>query len=437
VPAGGSYDVRAGMREFYESPAPLHLVSSLWHFRDANWWPDWPTSAENLMKFYSDSGGPTTDGVISFTPTVLESVLDITGPISMEEDYGVTFTSENCEETLRNIIEEEAGHVDPAKAQQENKDVTEPKKIIGDLMDKLVKKIGTDFDRYKLIELIGVASDNLKEKQILFYFTDKELQKEIEKRGWGGEVKETDRDYLSVVNTNIAGRKSDKKIKQEIDHKAIIKQDGSIVNEVKIKRHHTGDKNTPYYGERNVNWIRIYVPEGSEFMEAKGFDNRPDDVYFDTPENNWKKHPLVEKQQNSLRSFDNNDKASIYNTGIYGDADKTVIAGWFMLDPGEVKTITLKYKLPFKFIKEKKKEDGFFGKVQQIMDSEQKEFYPYSLYVQKQAGAKPDSSKMESEIVFPDDYSIVWRYPEDKEYKKNHYKSFLNNDQYWAILLER
>ncbi|MFW5888129.1 MAG: DUF4012 domain-containing protein [Patescibacteria group bacterium] len=439
VPAGGSYDVRAGMREFYESPEPLHLVSSLWHFRDANWWPDWPTSAENLMKFYSDSGGPTTDGVISFTPTVLESVLDITGPISMEEDYGVTFTSKNCEETLRNIIEKEAGHVDPAKARRENRDVTEPKKIIGDLMDILVKKIGADFDRDKLIELIGATSDNLQEKQILFYFTDKELQKEIEKRGWGGEIKETDRDYLSVINTNIAGRKSDKKINQEIEHKATIKQDGSIVNEVKIKRHHTGDKNTPYYGERNVNWMRVYVPEGSEFMEAKGFDNRPDEVYFDSPENDWEKHSLVEKQQSSMKEMDSS-KAKVYNTEIYDNANKTVIAGWSMLDPGESEIITLKYELPFKLVKEKKnknKKKGFSEIAKEMISPEEKELYPYSLYIQKQPGIKTDSSTVKSEVIFSDRYSVIWNYPKGAENKEKKYEASLNSDQYWAVLLEK
>jgi hypothetical protein len=435
VPEGGSYDVRAGMREFYKSPKPLHLVDSLWHFRDANWWPDWPASAENLMKFYSDSGGPTTDGVISFTPTVLEKILEVTGPIDMEEEYGVTFTSDNCEEALRNIIEKEAGHINPEKVRRENKDVTNPKRVIGDLMDKLIKKISADFDRDKLIKLIEVVSDSLKEKQMLFYFTDKELQKEVQKRGWGGEIKKTDRDYLSVINSNIAGRKSDKKITQKIQHKAVIKKNGSIVNEVKIKRHHTGDKKIPYYGERNVNWMRVYVPAGSKLKEIEGFDDRPDEIYFDSPENKWKDHPLLEKQQHSMEVVDDKN-IKIYNTEIYGEANKTVIAGWSILDPGETHTISLKYELPFKFVK-KDKQEGFTGMAKQIMNPERKELYPYSLYIQAQAGVKPNSSEIESELVFPDDYSIVWKYPEKIKTKKMRYENSLDTDRYWAVLLEK
>jgi hypothetical protein len=436
VPAGGSYDVRAGMTEFYESPEPLHLISPLWHFWDANWWPDWPTSARNLMKFYSDSGGPTTDGVISFTPTVLERILEVTGPIDMEEDYGVTFTSDNCEEELRSIIEKEAGHTDKSKKDPEEKDTTKPKKIIGDLMNEMNRKIVADFNRKKLIELIGAVSSSLEEKQMLFYFTDEELQEEVEKRGWGGKLKNTDRDYLSVINSNIAGRKSDKKITQRIHHKARIKADGSIVNEVRIKRRHTGSKNTPYYGERNVNWMRVYIPEGSELIDAEGFNDRPDEVYFDSPDKEWEEHPLVNKQRDSMRTTQDG-RVKVYNTEIYGDADKTVIAGWSMLDPGETKTITLKYELPFEFVKKENKKENFSDIAQKIITPEQKELYPYSLYIQKQPGMRPDDSRIESEIIFPDDYSMMWKYPEDREDGKTYYENSLNSDRYWAVLLEK
>ena len=57
------------------------MIAPQWYFWDANWWADWPTSANKLMWFYEKSNGPTVDGVVSFTPTVMEELLKIIGPI--------------------------------------------------------------------------------------------------------------------------------------------------------------------------------------------------------------------------------------------------------------------------------------------------------------------------------------------------------------------
>jgi hypothetical protein len=105
TPGGGSYDTAGGMRRLVQAPEPLWLISPLWHFWDANWWPDWPTTAKKLEWFYEKSDGPTVDGVISFTPTVIEKMLKAIGPIDMTEEYGVIIDSENFWETVQTITE--------------------------------------------------------------------------------------------------------------------------------------------------------------------------------------------------------------------------------------------------------------------------------------------------------------------------------------------
>jgi len=52
APGGGSYDVEAGMLDKIIAPHPLQLIAPQWYFWDANWWADWPTSANKLMWFY-------------------------------------------------------------------------------------------------------------------------------------------------------------------------------------------------------------------------------------------------------------------------------------------------------------------------------------------------------------------------------------------------
>lgn len=434
APEGGTYDLEAGMTDLIRAPEPLHLVDPLWHFWDGNWWPDWPTSARNLMDLYEDSGGETVDGVISFTPAVLQRILAITGPIELEGEYELTIGPDNCEETLRNIIEEEAGHLEPSSVQErEEKDTTNPKKIIGILLDEIITRISDDLDKKKIIALATAANASLEEKHILFYFSDEALQEQVEKRGWSGKIKESKRDYLSVINTNIAGQKSDKKIKQDIFHQAIIEDDGTVIDKVRIERTHTGKKETAYYGARNVNWMRIYVPEGSKLLKAEGFDGRPAEVYFEDPLDDWDTHPVLEKQNRTLNIHESG--VSVYNTEVYGKANKTVFGDWMILDPGETKVVELEYELPFKLKKGKVREEESAG----LFRGEDLELYPYSIYIQKQAGVKPDSVQVESGIVLPREYSFVWKYPEGLKQQQGSLtqKSGLNTDKYWAVLLKK
>jgi hypothetical protein len=312
IPKGGSYDVDGSLNRLIPAPEPLQLVTDRWYFRDSNWWPDWPTSAEKLMWFYEASGGPTVDGCISFTPEVLASVLDITGPLDMTEDYGIIITKENFWDNIRKSIEEE-------KKLDDNK----PKKIINDLFEKIIEKLPGSLDQEKLTNFLISTRDNLKSKDILFYFKDSLLQEEVEKRSWGGRIKDTNNDYLSVINTNIAGGKSDRQIEQEINHQVEILDDGTVIDTLKIVRKHTGASSQYFYGNRNVNWIRVYVPLGSRLIEASGFE-KPSEIYFEHPPANWEKDELIKQEENYARVDPDSD------TRIYQENNKTVFANWSM-----------------------------------------------------------------------------------------------------------
>ncbi len=429
APGGGSYDTEAGLYERIISPEPLHLVNPLWHFWDANWWPDWEKSAKKLMWFYEKSDGSTVDGVIAFTPTVIERILAVIGPIDMSQDYGVIIDAEKFWLTTQEIAESSF-----AKATE---DKHEPKKIIGDLMNKIVEELPNRLNpadaealagkKDTFIDLIKAIEESLSQKHILFYFTDNELQNKAADLGWDGKVKQTNWDYLMVVNTNIAGGKSDKKIKEVINHSAEVLADGTIINTVVIKRTHTGIKREPFCGVRNVNWMRIYAPIGSELIEARGFD-RPDEIYFEEPEESW--------QTDSDLYFETT--AQIHwpsGTKIYNESWKTVFANWTMVDPGETITIYLKYKLPFKLEKTNESRN-IIEQIENYLNPEQKLLYPYALLAQKQSGSI--ASEINSVLKLPNNFNIVWQYPDGLAVTVDGWdiSDSLEEDKYWAVILE-
>lgn len=429
VPKGGTYDTEAGLLDKIESPEPLWLVNPRWYFWDSNWFPDWKKSARNIAWFYEKSDGPSVDGVISFTPTVLEKLLEVIGPVYLEE-YDLEITADNFWDLVQVIVEEKSMIIEEGDEISEVQN-TQPKKIIGDLMFKIIEEMPKRLNSQRIFTLLQTFDSLLTQKQILFYFNDKKLQEVVEDNNWAGRIKETTGDYLSVINTNIAGQKTDRLISQTIDHSSQIQSDGSIINTVRIYRQHQGIKRQEFTGVRNVNWLRVYVPLDSEFISAEGF-SQPDSSYFDYPEEDWLKLDILKNEREAKTD-------SLSLSKIYNEDGKTVLANWTMLDPGENQTLVFKYKLPFNFYDfitpptwQNKLKEMFKGQSTKLLD--------YSLLIQKQAGDLYTS--FSTELTLPkNNFLNLWHYPDNKDYDSNNgwqYNGNLQSDKYfnslWQIL---
>jgi hypothetical protein len=327
VPGGGTYDLEAGMRDFIAAPAPLQLLRSRWFFWDANWWPDWPLTARKLMQFYEKSDGPTVDGVIALTPSVMERFLQIIGPIDLSEAYGQVIDHHNFWDITQ------------ALAERKPDETKRPKQIIGDLFAAIIEQAPDRLDRAMIFELLRAGLDLCDEKHILLYFKDQSAERKLAEYGWSGEVKQSLGDYLLAVNSNIGGAKSDREVVQNISHTLEVQADGTILATTKLVREHRAIRGTEFTGQRNVNWFRLYVPEGAELVSALGF-RQPDAGYFKTPEADWVIDPDVAAGEGAARR----DERS--QTLVYDELGKTVFANWSMVDPGESANLYLQYRLP-------------------------------------------------------------------------------------------
>jgi hypothetical protein len=368
------------------------------------------------MWFYEKSDGPTVDGVISLTPTVIERLLEVIGPVDMTADYGVKIHSANFWTVTQTLAEQPS-------------DVTnKPKKIIGDLFDKIISELPSRLNKDNFIGLVKQMEASLSEKQVLMYFEDAGLEKKVAEYGWDGRIKEASKDYLMVVNSNIAGGKSDRKIRETINHTAEVQNDGSIINTVLVKREHTAGKNELFTGVRNVNWMRIYVPLGSTLISASGFES-PARNYFDKPDPSWETDPDVEAYESTSRTD------IISGTKIYNELGKTVFANWSMVDTGQTEFVTIKYKLPFKLILPEE-EKGLFEQFEDLMNPIKKDVIPYTLLTQKQPGSK--GSYFNSNLILSNAYKLVWVYPSKLRVTEQSWEiaSRLLTDKYWAALLE-
>lgn len=245
---------------FETPPPPLakYLGIKKWQFRDSNWSPDFPTSAQTSLEFYKKQKGLHADkisGVIGVTPTLFEQILKIIGPVTVD---GIEFKSENFTEKLE--YEVEYGFEDRGIHFDDRKQLLT--KLSHAMMPRLVMASITHFsDFMKLVPRM------LKEKQIMLYSTDIEEQKFITQSGWAGDMKSYRNDYLLWVDSNLGALKTDVAISRGLSYTLTSSSSGAVaVATMKYKHNGKFDWRTTRYR----NYVRIFVPSGSEFIKAEG-----------------------------------------------------------------------------------------------------------------------------------------------------------------------
>ncbi|MFH0852653.1 MAG: DUF4012 domain-containing protein [bacterium] len=365
----GIFNPDGQLREKIVPPRPIQKISTAWSTHDANWFADFPTSAQKIMWFFEKTGGPTTDGVISLTPTVIERLLNVTGPIEMPE-YGVTLNSGNFVEVTQYKVESDY-----------DRELNQPKKILADFAPKFIDRISEEIKRNNF-EILKVVNQALAEKHILIYFNDSDLEEFVQGQGWGGEIKNSDKDYLSIVNTNINGYKTDRVVDENVKYSSEIQDDGSIIDTVEITRHHQGGAFAyDWFNKVNADYMRVYVPKGSELLSAQGQTKEEYKPPIDYQAAGFKTDQDVAAQVDSFKK----DVAS--GTDIFEESGKTVFGNWVYVSPGETVKVTYKYRLPFKL-------DIARGSVN------------FSLLVQKQSGS--GGGGLDIQVSWPKSWKTIW-----------------------------
>lgn len=413
VPPGGTYDLQGQLDQYITPPTPLLLTNKRWEFQDANWFPDFSVSAQKILWFYRHSRNTTADGVIAINASVLERLLAITGPIT-DTKRGLRISTDNALSTIQKVVE-----TSPEKSDRK------PKQILSDLAPQFIEHFKNSQPK-DLIPLLTNLQDALSKKEIQAYFIDQTAQDAVDQMGWSGKILPTNsnQDYLAIFNTNIHGQKSDAKIEQKISHQAIVEDDGAISDTVIITRTHTGQNQEEMYGSPNIDYIRVYVPQGSELISASGF-TWPDEANFHVPESYYKSDDLLNQTEKEIKIDERT------GTRITQEFGKTAFGNWVVTTPGQTSQIQFTYRLPFKI-------DNLNGTTRDVWQKllATKKVNPYQLVVQKQSGI---DSGFESQIILPNDFQATHEQGTNIQLAKNgaSINDFsLDTDHTWGLIIE-
>ncbi|MCX6724728.1 MAG: DUF4012 domain-containing protein, partial [Candidatus Shapirobacteria bacterium] len=266
-------DDRFGNR--LKAPDPIlnyHKNVFNWHLRDMNLSPDFKVSMDTFLANYEKVEGTSKfDGVIAVDTKVLVDLLKVLGPIGVS-GFG-NFSAENdkrcdCPQVFYELERYADQPVTGLKQER--------KGIIGPLMHSiLLNAMGSPRKQWPLF--MNVIFNNIAEKHLLFYFFDENIQKTMEALNASGRIKEYNGDYLHVNDCNFAGAKSNMFIRESFDQQIEVAPDGTITKTLTIDYKNPAPPSNCNLeaGELCLNglyrdWVRVYVPKGSELIEVKG-----------------------------------------------------------------------------------------------------------------------------------------------------------------------
>ena len=161
-----------------------------WQFADANWSPDFPTSAQDALRLYAnESGDDRLDGVLGITTYTIDEFLELTGPIAVPE-YDATIAS--GETTLKAL------QLTRVARPGENR-----KAFLSAFADRLFDSL-LALPPERWVDVVDQASTFRNQRLLLAWFSDPDDQGLAARGGFDGAVRQDPGDYLYPVDSNVA-----------------------------------------------------------------------------------------------------------------------------------------------------------------------------------------------------------------------------------------
>jgi len=317
-------------------PEPLQAVTTDWGARDANWFFDFPSSAETVMEFLESSkiyssAGVRFEGAIAVNIRVMETILKSIGPVEIE-DYGLVITSDNFLAEIQREVE----------TGRDKKPGSNPKRILSVLTPLVLNRMN-NLNENERREIFEGFRNHFDKKDIMVSLRDSSLASFLNSAGIDGSVYSLPSSfwgsYVAVVNANIAGGKSDEFVDESVEMLLDIDSEGGIFTDLSVTRTHRGDKEKdPWWRATNQNFIQFFANPGSTLVSLKGNDVKK----YVKPDygKDYTRNALLESIESTKVLL------ADYNTWSMSAFGKTVFATWWNLPAGKSETLNLRYQTP-------------------------------------------------------------------------------------------
>ncbi len=237
-----------------------------WGLRDSGLSPDFPTNARNAEQVVLDTpnaipnNGKSLQGVIAFTPVLIEDLMAVTGPIAVP-DYGVTVTPKTLEYLIHKFQLTGGNGSKPRKAFTHE--------ISTIMLDRIKGLHGS-----ALKQVFKVAVDAIKSKDLQVYFNDPHAELILQQLGLASQIASGNGDGFYVVDTNDGGNKANLFVNEHQTDYVTLLPDGGALHRLQISV--TYNKTGFVFDgtqeqEDYVDMQRTYLPGDANILGYSGF----------------------------------------------------------------------------------------------------------------------------------------------------------------------
>jgi hypothetical protein len=337
------------------------LWGGIWLFRDANWSPDFPSSAQVAERILESDQGQSVDGVIAVNQQALLMLVAALEPLPLESGEEPV-TAANLLTFIRDSWTEPQEGVTQAESWSEWAE--HRKDFMADLVGAMLARVENRDEDIDFSKLVSAVWSAVQERHILVYLHNAEAAELLAEQRWDGAILETNGDYLQVVDANVGFNKVDPNVQRTITYGVDLTEPGQPQAEVLVHYQNKSQRVVdtclqeiewlPSYEEHMHgcywDYVRFYVPEGSQLLTSE-------------------REPLPAGSLLGRHRF-----APMGDAGpSIGQAEKgkTVFGLFFVLGPGDEREVRLAWKLPVGVARE------------------DADVWRYQLLVQKQSGTPP------------------------------------------------
>ncbi|MFH1474268.1 MAG: DUF4012 domain-containing protein, partial [Chloroflexota bacterium] len=262
---------------FIKGPLELHdyLLGEKqpWQLADANWSPDFPTSARDAIRLYANESGDTRiDGVLAITTYTIDELLKVTGPVTVPEHDLTIASGETTLKLLQEIWAAAAGGSANRKA------------ILGPFADRLFAAL-LALPPQRWGDILAEAETFGRGRLLLAWFRDEADQAFVAASGFDGAVRADAGDYVYPVDSNVAPTsKLNAVTTRSLDLEVRLDAVGNAGNTLAVtwqNRIETGEgapyRALPMVGKARLlgMYFRLLAPERSRVESVSGGSHTP------------------------------------------------------------------------------------------------------------------------------------------------------------------
>lgn len=240
-----------------------------WGLRDSNISADFPSAAQLAITLYKQETNRQVDGVITFTPVVIEHVLAITGPIQVP-GYNTTVTAQNLEDVLHYYQLNNSGILKQIINQPGNTSTSDRKRFTNYLANLLMEKVRSASPD-QLLSIAHQMFADLQSRDLQMYFSDPGAEDMLVKYGYAGALdRSTTHDGWYVVQENLSASKASQFVQTNLQDTVTLDGQGGATHLLHIRLVY--NQAGPVYGyDTYYDYLRVYVPPTSRLLAGDGF----------------------------------------------------------------------------------------------------------------------------------------------------------------------